>query len=61
MLKDHKKRHREMAKARRGGSEEPKANCCTPTFVNRPQWGTEPGPALPMRWITGVRARDGQR
>jgi hypothetical protein len=60
MLKDHKKRQRRMAKVQQG---EPKHTCCTPVFVNRPEWGVEsaPGPALPLRWITGVRARNGQR
>ena len=60
MLKDHKKRHRHLDKARPG---EPKRNCCTPVFVNHPEWGTgpAPGPALPLRWITGIRARNGQR
>ena len=57
MLKCHKKLHR-MAKARLDGS---KPRCCTPVFVNHPEWGQppSPGPGLPMRWIIGARARGG--
>lgn len=56
MLKGHKKLHR-MAKARMDGGKPP---CCTPVFVNNPEWsGQPPGPGLPMRWITGARARGG--
>ena len=40
-----------------------KVHCCTPVFVKDPEWGEYPplGPGLPLRWITGVRARGGQR
>jgi hypothetical protein len=57
MLKCHKKLHHRMAKARMDGI---KPLCCTPVFVNNPGWGADSplGPALPMRWITGIRARD---
>jgi hypothetical protein len=60
MLKGHKKLHRRMVKARLDGI---KVHCCTPVFVKDPEWGEYPplGPGLPLRWITGVRARGGQR
>jgi hypothetical protein len=60
MLKDHKKLRRRAARNRPGGA---KHTCCTPVFVDHPPWGTAlaPGPGLPLRWITGIRVRNGQR
>jgi hypothetical protein len=55
MLKFHKKLHHRRTQEHPGGT-----HCCTPVFVNRPDWGDPPpGAPLPMRWIKGVRIPQG--